>query len=105
MAKASIGKKVLKLGYVGAGGINFGTPEGPWNHAAKLEKFDGEQFSIRPFPSLVIKYDIHVGHLSLIFVSSLCSVAAKSVSGFYPPGFPLALGFSISAMQTWSFLP
>lgn len=41
MAKSSIGKKVLKLGFVGAGGINFGTPEGPWNHAAKLEKFPG----------------------------------------------------------------
>ncbi len=42
MATSSIGKKVLKLGYIGAGGINFGTPEGPWNHAAKLEKFPGE---------------------------------------------------------------
>ena len=31
----------MKLGFVGAGGINFGTKEGTWNHAERLNKFPG----------------------------------------------------------------
>lgn len=28
----------FKVAIVGAGGINFGTDEGPWNHSFRLEK-------------------------------------------------------------------
>ena len=40
-SSSSAGQQLVKLGFVGAGGINFGTPEGPWNHAARLEKLPG----------------------------------------------------------------
>jgi len=30
----------LKIGFVGAGGVNFGSPEGPWDHASRIEKLD-----------------------------------------------------------------
>ena len=33
LANSSVGKKLIKLGFVGAGGINFGTP-GEWNFKA-----------------------------------------------------------------------
>ena len=32
----------LKLGFIGAGGVNFGTPEGTWNHAVRLDKLPGQ---------------------------------------------------------------
>ena len=35
------GAQEVKLGFVGAGGINFGTPEGVWNHAVRLNEFPG----------------------------------------------------------------
>ena len=28
----------LKIGFIGAGGVNFGGAEGPWDHASRLEK-------------------------------------------------------------------
>jgi len=31
----------LKVGFIGAGGVNFGSPEGPWNHAKRLERIGG----------------------------------------------------------------
>lgn len=31
-------KKALKLGFIGAGCVNFGGAEGPWDHASRLEK-------------------------------------------------------------------
>lgn len=31
--------KLLKVGFLGAGGVNFGGPEGPWDHATRLEKY------------------------------------------------------------------
>ena len=30
--------KLVKLGWIGAGGINFGSLEGPWNHAIRMQK-------------------------------------------------------------------
>jgi predicted dehydrogenase len=29
--------KALRVAFIGAGGVNFGTIEGPWNHASRLE--------------------------------------------------------------------
>ena len=31
----------LRIGFVGAGAVNFGGGEGPWDHASRLEKIDG----------------------------------------------------------------
>jgi len=31
----------LKIAFVSAGGVNFGGPEGPWDHASRLEKIGG----------------------------------------------------------------
>ena len=31
----------LKIGFVGAGGVNFGGAEGPWDHATRLESLGG----------------------------------------------------------------
>ena len=31
--------KVLNVGLLGAGGVNFGCVEGPWNHSKRLESF------------------------------------------------------------------
>jgi len=56
VATSSIAKKVLKLGFVAAGGINFGTPEGPWNHAAKLEKFPDVEFSAIVDPNMSLAH-------------------------------------------------
>lgn len=33
--------KVLRIAFIGAGGVNFGGAEGPWDHAMRLEKLDG----------------------------------------------------------------
>ena len=30
----------FRVAIIGAGGINFGTPEGPWNHSIRLGKAD-----------------------------------------------------------------
>jgi predicted dehydrogenase len=35
---------LLRVGFIGAGGVNFGSPEGPWNHAQRLERIGGVQF-------------------------------------------------------------
>ena len=32
---------VLRIGFVGAGAVNFGGGEGPWDHASRLEKIGG----------------------------------------------------------------
>lgn len=31
----------LRIGFIGAGGVNFGGAEGPWDHASRLEKIGG----------------------------------------------------------------
>lgn len=31
----------LRVGFIGAGAVNFGGAEGPWDHASRLEKIDG----------------------------------------------------------------
>lgn len=31
----------LKVGFIGAGGVNFGGAEGPWDHATRLERLGG----------------------------------------------------------------
>ena len=35
----------VKVAFIGAGGINFGTPEGPWNHSARLQLLPDVTFS------------------------------------------------------------
>lgn len=37
--------KLIKLGWIGAGGINFGSLEGPWNHAIRMQKQKDVQFT------------------------------------------------------------
>ena len=44
--------KALKIGWIGAGSINFGSLEGPWNHAARLQKQKGVQFTAIVEPNL-----------------------------------------------------
>ncbi|KAI9013333.1 putative oxidoreductase C terminal-domain-containing protein [Gaertneriomyces semiglobifer] len=36
----------LKVAFVGAGGIHFGTPDGPWNHSVRLEKVLGADLNV-----------------------------------------------------------
>ncbi len=35
---------VIKIGFLGAGNVNFGGAEGPWDHASRLEKMSGLKF-------------------------------------------------------------
>ena len=35
----------VKVAFIGAGGINFGSPEGPWNHSARLQLLPDVTFS------------------------------------------------------------
>jgi predicted dehydrogenase len=35
----------FKVVFIGAGGVNFGTPRAPWNHSARLEAFTPSPFS------------------------------------------------------------
>ena len=35
----------IRVAFIGAGGINFGTPEGPWNHSARLQLLPDVTFS------------------------------------------------------------
>lgn len=37
---------IFNVIFAGAGGINFGTPEGPWNHSERLEKLLGERLRV-----------------------------------------------------------
>ncbi|PWN38469.1 uncharacterized protein FA14DRAFT_160024 [Meira miltonrushii] len=37
---------VFNVVFAGAGGINFGSPEGPWNHSERLEKLLGERLKV-----------------------------------------------------------
>lgn len=32
-------QRTIKIAFIGAGGVNFGTSEGPWDHASRLEKY------------------------------------------------------------------
>jgi predicted dehydrogenase len=32
---------MIKIGFIGAGGVNFGSAEGPWDHASRLELLGG----------------------------------------------------------------
>ncbi|KAK9814110.1 hypothetical protein WJX72_000797 [[Myrmecia] bisecta] len=36
---------IVRIGWIGAGGINFGSLEGPWNHAIRLERFEDVVFT------------------------------------------------------------
>ena len=49
---AKTATKALKIGWIGAGSINFGSLEGPWNHAARLQKQKGVQFTAIVEPNL-----------------------------------------------------
>lgn len=37
--------RLLKIGFIGAGGVNFGGPEGPWDHASRLERYSTDNAS------------------------------------------------------------
>lgn len=34
-----------RIAFIGAGGVNFGTPEGPWNHSSRLQQLPDVVFS------------------------------------------------------------
>ena len=38
--------KVLRVGFVGAGKVNFGGSEGPWDHASRLERIGNIEVSL-----------------------------------------------------------
>ena len=38
------GKREIKVGFVGAGAVNFGGAEGPWDHSKRLEQLHDERF-------------------------------------------------------------
>ena len=44
--------KLIKLGWIGAGGINFGSLEGPWNHAIRMQKQNNVQFTAVVDPNI-----------------------------------------------------
>ncbi|BDA44533.1 Uncharacterized protein UNK4.17 [Coccomyxa sp. Obi] len=44
--------QLVKVGFVGAGGVSFGTAEGPWNHSVRLEKMPNVQFTAIIDPNL-----------------------------------------------------
>lgn len=44
--------KLVKIGFVGAGGVSFGTKEGPWNHSVRLEKMPNLAFTAIVDPNL-----------------------------------------------------
>ena len=44
--------KLIKLGWIGAGGINFGSLEGPWNHAVRMQKQNNVQFTAIVDPNI-----------------------------------------------------
>ena len=48
------GDKLIKLGWLGAGGINFGSLEGPWNHAVRMQKQNNVQFTAVVDPNLSV---------------------------------------------------
>ena len=37
---------IFNVVFAGAGGINFGSPEGPWNHSERLERLLGERLKV-----------------------------------------------------------
>ena len=60
------GNKLIKLGWIGAGGINFGSLEGPWNHAVRMQKQKNVQFTAVVDPNI-----------SFAQVSSECILLAR----------------------------
>ena len=45
-------EELVKIGFVGAGGVSFGTKEGPWNHSVRLERMPNVQFTAIVDPDL-----------------------------------------------------
>ena len=51
------------MGFVGAGGVSFGTKEGPWNHSVRLEKMPDVKFTAIIDPDLAlakVRHGLHV---------------------------------------------
>lgn len=44
-AQALIWHTQIRIAFIGAGGINFGSPEGPWNHSSRLQLLPDVTFS------------------------------------------------------------
>ena len=82
------GGKDIKLGFVGAGGINFGTPEGVWNHAARLNEFPGQCLLLVYHIQYVIIED--QADSSQTYSRGLCSVADLTFSAIIEPNTALA---------------
>ena len=61
--------KLIKLGWIGAGGINFGSLEGPWNHAVRMQKQTDVQFTAVVDPDVsaaqVWGYPLYIRHAQL----------------------------------------
>jgi hypothetical protein len=50
----STDENLVKIGFVGAGGVSFGTKEGPWNHSVRLEKMPNVAFTAIIDPNLAL---------------------------------------------------
>ena len=55
--------KLVKVGFVGAGGVSFGTKEGPWNHSVRLEKMPDVKFTAIIDPDLALAKVTHGLHV------------------------------------------
>ncbi len=44
--------KSINVAFIGAGGVSFGTAEGPWNHSVRLEKMPNVRFTAIVDPNL-----------------------------------------------------
>jgi len=53
------GDELVKVGFVGAGGVSFGTKEGPWNHSVRLERMPNVQFTAIVDPDLDLAKVFH----------------------------------------------
>ena len=55
--------ELVKVGFVGAGGVSFGTKEGPWNHSVRLERMPDVKFTAIIDPDLAlakVRHGLHV---------------------------------------------
>jgi predicted dehydrogenase len=59
--------ELIKIGFVGAGGVSFGTKEGPWNHSVRLERMPNIRFTA------VIDPNLDLAKVRLILRMCLCA--------------------------------
>lgn len=75
---------------IGAGAVNFGSREGPWNHSARLQQLPGVIFSAVVDPDLelatqrvaALAQGIHTGHTRgrMAVKPNCCSLSLQGIS-------------------------